>query len=518
MRSIVFILCLCALTVHAQYVDEYGISKANGEQMITFKNWPEAIRQYSALLEKHPGNLEYKYKLGMSYVYANVDKSKSLAYLLDLIAFEEKEKGFYETLAQAYFVNYEFDKAKEIYQDMVDSVSSNSKRAEYNKWIAQCEMSKKMMENPVKVSFENLGKNVNSEAPDFFPIVSPDESVIIFTTRREGVVGNLNSYAGYKTADIYTSKHKRNRYSQARSIGNPNTYGNEFTAGRSSTGSFITYTVNSEDNFNDIFVSEMGRRSFMPSKEFGGDGVNTKQDELGATLSDDGRVVYFSSNRDGGEGGFDIYYVQRLPTGEWSEIRNLGPVINTPGDEMYPCFGKDDKVLYFASNGHRGMGGLDLFKSVASNLPNTWEAPTNLGYPINSPFDDENISFADNERYAYMSKRLDDTFGDLDIYRLTFLEEKADYTLLTGRVLDQDSAVIAQKVKVEILYEETGTFVGSYIKNQKNGKYSAILSPGRYSVEVSGVAGYKDYKSVVLILGKNDLVEERVWDIVLERE
>lgn len=521
MRKVLFLaFCMISLFTKAQYVEEYPINKGNGDQMILFNNWPEAVRQFSALLEKDPDNLEYKYKLGKSYVYSDINKKKAMSYLMDLISFEQKEKDFYETLAQAYFVNYEFEKAKQVYKSMVDSVSSNSKRAEYNKWIAQCEMSKMMMLSPVKVSFENLGKNVNSEAPDFFPIVAPDESAVTYTTRRDGVVGNLFSYSGYKTADIYTSKHKRNRYSKSRSVGNPNTYGEEYTAGRSSTGSFITYTVNSEDNFNDIFVSEMGRRSYMPPKEFGGEDVNTKKDELGATLSIDGRIVYFSSNREGGEGGFDIYYVQRLPNGNWSAIRNLGPTINTAGDEKYPCFGKEDKTLYFASNGHKGMGGLDLFKSNASKseLPNTWEEPINLGYPINTPYDDLNISFAENERYAYMSKRFDDTFGDLDIYRLTFLDEKDEYTLVTGRVLDQDSVVVETKVKVEILYEETGIFVGSYIKNQETGKYSAILGPGRYSIEVKGLEGYKDYQKIYYVFGKNDRAERRVWDIVLERQ
>jgi len=124
-----------------------------------------------------------------------------------------------------------------------------------------------------------------------------------------------------------------------------------------------------------------------------------------------------------------------------------GAPINTSGDEMYPCFGKGDNVLYFASNGHEGMGGLDLFKSDAGNTrPNTWGLPTNLGYPINTLNDDKNISFAKNQRYAYMSERFDDSFGDLDIYRLTFLDEKDTYTLVLGRVLNQDSVVLKSEV------------------------------------------------------------------------
>jgi len=118
--------------------------------------------------------------------------------------------------------------------------------------------------------------------------------------------------------DSVLSETKRNKYSKARSIGNPNTYGNEYNAGRSNLGSFITYTVNSEDLFNDIFVSEKGRRFYMPLKEIDSEDVNGKKDELGSTLSDDGRVMYFVSNREGGKDGLDIYYLQRLPNGDWS--------------------------------------------------------------------------------------------------------------------------------------------------------------------------------------------------------
>jgi len=141
-----------------------------------------------------------------------------------------------------------------------------------------------------------------------------------------------------------------------------------------------------------------------------------------------------------------------------------------------------------------------------------------LGHPINTPYDDLTISYTKNPRYAYMAKRFDDSFGDLDIYRLTFFNEKDKYTLLTGRVLDQDSAVVKTEVTVEVLNDETGNVVGSYIKNQKNGKYAAILAPGEYSVEVFGIEGFKDYQKSINIPGKNDQSELKTWDLILEKK
>ena len=501
----------------AQYIEDYPANKKNGELMIETKNWPEAIRIYHELVEKDPENTKLRYFLGKAYAYADVDKRRSLSYLTELEAFEDKEDDFYESLAISYFFNYKFDEAKNVFRKIADSVSNPTKKTEFNTWALQCDISKKMMNSPIPVEFENLGENINSKAPDFLPIVTPDEGIIVYTTRRKGVVGNLNSYAGYKSSDIYTARHKRNKYSKGRSVGSPNTYGDEFTAGRSDNGKYLTYTVNSEDYYNDIFIAEKGRRSFMPPKSLHSDEIDGKPNELGSTLSNDGKILYFSSDRDGGMGGFDLWYVQRLPNGEWSEVRNLGSPINTKKDEKYPILADDETTLYFSSNGFEGMGGMDIYVAKAYTKPNTWQEPKNLGYPINTPFDDLNISFAENRRYAYMAKRLDDTFGDLDIYRLTFLGEKDNHTAINGRVMNIDStALVNRKIKIEVFYLNSGTFVGSYIVNERNGKYAAVLSPGQYTIEVKGVEGFKNYSQNIRVLGKNEYSQIRKFDLLLE--
>jgi len=254
----------------------------------------------------------------------------------------------------------------------------------------------------------------------------------------------------------------------------------------------------------------------MPPKVFDNDAVNKKSSEQGATLTNDGKRMYFSSDRAGGLGGHDIYYVQRLPTGAWSAPVNLGDPINTVKDEVYPLLMNEGATLYFSSDGHPGMGDKDLYKSTTKDDGLTWSKPTNLGYPINTPDDDLNISFAKNMRYAYMAKNLDDSFGDLDIYRLTFEDERDDHTLLTGRVLDSDSSAIQLDISMEIFSDGTGEMVGTYKVDKRFSKYSAILAPGMYVIEVMGVEGYADYTKNVKILGKNDLQKVRKFDIILE--
>ncbi|MFT6165987.1 MAG: tetratricopeptide (TPR) repeat protein [Vicingaceae bacterium] len=520
MKKIVLVTFIITslLQLRAQYVGVYEVSEGNCDFFIREGNWPEAVKCFSELLENDTSNLDYKYKLAKGYTFSNINKRKALNLLLKLDLVNYAANDFDEVFAQAYFFNYNFTKAKTLFSQLAEISQDSEVKIGYKKLIDQCDFAEEMIRNPVAVDFENLGANVNSDAPDFLPFVNPDESNVYFTTKREGVVGNLGSSEGFKTADIYYVKHKRNNYSRARSVGSPNTFGNEFTAGNSENGNYLIYTVNNEEVHFDLFVSELGRRSYMVAEPINYEELS-KSAEQGASLASDGQKFYFASDIEGGYGGYDLYVIKRLPNESWGQMKNLGSTVNTEGDEMYPMITDDSKTLYFSSNSHLGMGGMDLFKSsMSEDKQEAWKQPINLGHPINTPYDDLNISYARNRRYAYMAKRFDDSFGDLDIYRLTFFDEKDEYTLLTGRVLDQDSTALEAYVTVEVLHEETGNLIGTYIKNQKNGKYSAILAPGNYSVEVIGVGGFKDFQKGIEILGKNNRSEMRVLDLILEQE
>ena len=516
--SILLLFIVGVSRVKAQYIEQYPISPSNGDKMIEIKNFQEAVRQFSSLLKEEPSNEEYKFKLAIAYTYSQIDQKKGLEILEKMVEVKDKPKEFEEVYVDALHRNYRFNEAERILKKIIASSSDPEQTMLLQKKMEQIKTAQILIQRPLAVSFENLGKYVNSDAPDYLPLTTPDESIIVFSTRRTGVVGNLYDYGGYRTADIFICKHKKNKYSRARSIGSPNTYGNEHTAGQSEHGSFLIYNVNSEDSFDDLFVSEEGKRSYMPPKVFDSKVVNQKTSEVGATLTNDGTKMYFCSNREGGLGGYDLYSVQRLPNGEWGEPKNMGAPLNTHGDETYPYLLNDGMTLYFSSNGHASMGGLDLFKSERDNN-GQWGTPKNLGHPINTPNDDKNISFAKNKRYAYLAANREDSYGDLDIYRITFHEEKEDYTVVSGRVLASDSAtVVSGEVYVEVFSTIDESLYGSYVMSPKNGKYLAILPPGRYRLEILDVPGFKAFSKEVNLLGKNDFQETLQMDIVLKEE
>jgi len=502
----------------AQYIDPYSISSSNGDKMLEIENYPEVVRQYTALLKEDTANLEYKFKLAKGYNYSYIDRAKGLELLLELQTASEKPEGYLHELAIAYYNNMKFDQAIEVFEKLKQKASDQEEVKKYQDRITQCSRSKKMVAQPVGIDFEHLSDEVNSPAPDYLPIVEPDESNLMFTTRRDGVVGNLYDFKGYRPADIYTVRHRRNKYSRARSVGSPNTYGNEQTAGRSENGQYVVYNVNSDDHYNDLFISEKGRRSYMPPKIFDSEEVNQKTNELGGTLSNDGETFYFCSDRDGGFGGYDIYMVKRLPNGKWGFPKNIGPPVNTIGDENYPSLMNDGNTLYFSSNGHPGMGGRDIFKAVKDESSGKWKKVENIGYPINGVGEDLNISFAENTRYAYIATKRSDSYGDLDIYRISFQEKDDNYTLIYGRVLNPDSSVVQVDVLVEVIDLKDESLYGSYLMNKKNGKYSAILPAGEYRLEVIDTHGYQDFSKKIKLLGKNDFKQQLKLDLILSPE
>lgn len=508
--SFFLILFLSSMGSMAQYIEAFPLNKVNAEKMMEMKNYPEAVRQYSALFENDPNDIEVKLKLGIAYTNSNIDQKKGLELLEQVFLSSNKPEGSEMAYASALRKDYQYNKAIEIYTNLKSAENTEEIEGEIN----ACRQAQRLYSNPVGVDFENLGKNVNSNAPDYLPVVSPDESIVIFSSRRDGVVGNLYDYGGYRTADILMSKHKRNKYSRARSIGSPNTYGNEESAAISENGDYVTYHVDSDNSFSDIFVSQKGRRSYMPPKELNSDIVNSKAAEPGAVLSNDGRTMYFCSDREGGYGGFDIYVVKKLPHGVWGEPMNLGKTINTAKDEMYPSLRNNGQTLYFASDGYESLGGLDIFKSIRTE--NGWAPPANIGYPINSSSDDFNISFSENPRYAYISAKRDDSFGDLDIYRVVFLDEQEELTLIQGTLMTEDSTIIQKELLIEVFNRETEDFYGSYLSNPKNGKYNAILPPGKYRFEMIEMDEYSDVELNVTLSDKNDFVALKKINLILK--
>ena len=517
------LLCLFVffqgISLHAQYSKQLPINRSIAYEMLANQHYREAIRQFTALCKQEKSNNDYKLALARAYNYSSIDPKEGLEILEELNEDLKRPLGSFFELGVAYHKNYRFDDAIVVFEELKFATQDEGEIERMQEWIDRSNLAKMMMNEPVEVKIENLGQEVNSAAPDFLPLVEPDESAVYFTTRSNLVTGDLYDSSGYRTADVFVTRNRSDKYSKAKSIGSPNSIWNEYTAGRSENGEYMVYQVDNEALYRDLFVSEKGKRAFLDPKMVDSRELyQTSAAEISGAVSNDGRRIYFSSDREGGMGGFDIWVIRILPTGEWSEAQNLGPSINTPGDEKYPYLRGNEDLIYFSSNGHPGMGGLDLFIATRDKESKVWNPPTNMGFPVNTPDDDLSICYAANSRYAYIGSRRDGGFGDLDIYRLIFKDVKPEYTLLSGTISNQDSSMISVKVLIEVFDLYTGKLYGSYLMNRKTGRYHVILPPGDYRMEINDLYGYHDFKELIRIFGKNDFVPQKQLDITLRRD
>src|ERR1019366_3454891 len=365
----------------------------------------------------------------------------------------------------------------EKYLSMLSHHKDQEMKEEVIRQIEMCKVGKELTASPVKIKIENMGKNINSSYADYSPVLSADEATMIFTTRRSESTGGKLDDSGLFFEDIYISHKIDSIWSPAVSIGPPiNTDGNEATVGISVDGQIIL--IYKDDNGDgNIYATSLNGDQWTTPKKLN-DNINTKAWEPSAFISADGNTLYFTSNRDGGFGGRDIYKSNKLPDGEWAKATNLGSIINTPYDEDASFIHPDGVTLYFSSNGHNTMGGFDIF-STSLSANNEWTNPVNIGYPINTTEDDIFYVVSPDNKRAYYSSLKEGGIGEKDNYMITFSEYKEPpLTLLKGVITDICGRV-PPVIDITVTDNETEKVVGIYHSNSKTGQYLFILPPGK---------------------------------------
>lgn len=401
------------------------------------ENYRKALEEYEILARRESSNPEYNYKAGVCYLNTNFDKSKAIPHLefaAKTVSPFQKNAQF--ELSKAYMLNYRFDDAIASWHKFKEIAAPLPKEVlEYvEKQIENCNSAKKLMSNPLQVTFENLGAEVNSEFPDYYPFINDDEGELVFTSRRRGTTGNTETFDGFFTADIFLSTVKEGKWTKAKNAGPAlNTSGDDICTSLSPDGQFMFIYSETEEDYGDLIGSWKKNKSWQ-KRNLLDDNINTAELELAGSITADGQKLFFSSSRPEGRGGLDIWMSKKLPNGQWGKPLNLGDVINTKWDEDFPYISKDGTTLYFASQGHFNMGGYDIFKSVWNEETQQWSKPENLGYPINTPDDNMTICFSANGRYAYIAAYMPDSKGDLDIYRVTFHDKDENLTAIKGLI------------------------------------------------------------------------------------
>jgi outer membrane protein OmpA-like peptidoglycan-associated protein len=456
------------------------------DDYIDNENFAGAINLYQRMLDDDPENPQINFKLGFCYLNTIDQKAKAIEYIEKSVKSANKKKrktteflewSYY--LARAYQANYRYDDALNQYINVKEQTRNKQLIDIIDKEIAECSEGKGLIENPVDMSITNLGDSINSEYSDHSPFLSADESVLIFTSRRKGPVSEEMGPSGEYDENIYICYNDSGKWSKPVSIGeNINTPDHEASIGLSVDGQKLFIYKSDEEG--SIYTSDLNGDTWgLPVKL--GPTVNTKYRETDACLSPDGNKLYFTSDRKGGFGGLDIYESYKLINGGWSEARNLGEGINTPGDERAPFMHADGVTLYFSSKGHGGLGGFDIFSCKLNDF-NTWSKPDNLGYPINTSSEDLFYITTADRKHSYYASNQESGFGKTDLYVITLKEtETANITVMTGKIYICRGNL--PEVSITVMDYKTDEVVGIYTPNSKTGKFLFVLNKGgRYKV------------------------------------
>ena len=324
-----------------------------------------------------------------------------------------------------------------IFQEREKDITPLAK--EFEKAMETATFGKEAIKNPMHFNPINMGPNINSEHDEYLAALTADEQEIIFTVRQPRNENTICVFCQTEE-DFYASKQVNNSWQPREALGAPIKSGyNEGAQCISPDGRYLFYTLCNTDygmgSCDLYWAKRIGDRWSRP-RNFG-EPVNSKHWESQPTIAPDGRTIIFASNRPGGYGGVDLWKTTMIEEGVFSTPENLGPVINTKGDDTAPFIHSDGKTLYFCSDGRPGMGGKDIYYATLLN-DSSWSQPVNMGYPLNTPADEINISINAAGNTGYIASDKEGGFGGLDLYSFT-LDEKlrpTPVTYLKGRVID----------------------------------------------------------------------------------
>ncbi|MDB4173847.1 OmpA family protein [Bacteroidia bacterium] len=378
----------------------------------SYGDYDEAIKYFKQAIKKEPGYTDAHDALANTYQRKNELDNAISVYKKLLTIKSDHYFALYE-LGSIYFDRESLDSSAYYFGQFLSVNKTNdryAKTAEVK--IQNISFAKEAMKNPVDITPTNMGPSINTREQEYSPAFSIDEQTL-YITRREGQLTNNRP-----NEDLYYAENIGDNWTEIKNLGPPiNTVENEGAFSVSADGHYIFFTSCSRPGGKgqcDIWLTidkdgKWGQPLNLQSP------INTKNWESQPSISSNGRILYFSSDRLGGFGGIDIWKSTFTDSG-WSKPVNLGPEINTSKDEQFPFIHSDNVTLYFSSEGHPGMGKSDLF--VTHLRPDgKWQKPQNLGYPINTTGYDWNIVVSRDGKTAYYSSdKMPDGKGGLDIY------------------------------------------------------------------------------------------------------
>lgn len=480
-----------------------------------FKDQNEAaIKEFEKALKYEP-----------SFINAHLQRA---ACYYAMANFKEAEKGFekvieidplynkkvFYTLALTEMKQEKFEEAARHYIAYIDTNPRNKTLlTKAKKHLNNCNFIVEALKNPVPFAPFSLGDEINTPAWEYLPSLTADENLLVYTF----------ADARRSNEDFFISRKIDGVWQKGQPIKAINTPLNEGAQSISADGKLMIFTAcDRKDGYGrcDLYYSEVQNNRWTKPLNMGAQ-INSKSSDRQPSISANGQTLYFSSNRSGGHGGYDLWASQRKADGSWGKPVNLGPTVNTPDHESTPFIHADGKSLYFMSDGHPGMGKFDLY-FTRLKAGEQWETPTNLGYPINTRANDAALVISLDGQTAYFAsdrdyqKATEDERPTTDLYSFELYKAARPnaVTYVKAKVIDADSQS-PLKAKVEFIDLISGKTHTSSVTDS-DGEFLICLPAGTdYALNVSK-EGFLFHSENFALKGSNQLNQPFLLEIALQ--
>jgi OmpA-OmpF porin, OOP family len=475
----------------------------------------QAFELLNQAIQKDKNFCEAYYRMGLVH-YAVKDLKKAIEWMnkgLALTADPRKQKIFYYDLTEFHLQSGDYANAKKLATQFLALEKINKQKIEAaTLWLKTSDFALNNSKATTQYQPRLLSDTVNCFEMQYFPVLTADEQQLFFT-RRNGTSDN-------DTEDLVVStKDARGRWAKPVSVSpNINTPENEGTCSVSADGRQIIFTsCRGRKSYGgcDLFMSEKKGDDWSEPINLG-PGVNSTYWESQPTLSADGRVLYFASERKAGRGGKDIYVSYKNEKGAWSRAELLPPAINSSRDDVSPFIHANGRTLFFASDGRIGFGGFDIY--VTEKIDGVWTEPKNFGAPVNNYEDQFSLFITADGKRGFYSHERDRNENTARLFEITLPDDMQvahNSNYVKGIISDEETRkpILA---KIELMDVKKNELVSVVSSDSVNGKYLMVLTYGSdYGLFVSA-PGYL-YKSFHFNYEQTNRLEPIAIDIALQQ-
>ena len=478
------------------------------------KNYESALPLYQQAVDQGVSDPLVHYRLGVCYTYAPSlsEQYKAIPFLeraLKQKAQADIPNEVHYYLGQMYHKDIKINEAieqLEIYQKTLTDKDKKEQK-EVDRLLEVCNNALFLVSEHRSIVINSF-EAINSEYTEYNPLITADESMLAYTAVREE--------NGRVTEKIYTAHRNKGGTWETPTPINIKSKTHVGTAGISPDGQEMLVFIAGANHSGSLYAIRKEAKGWSNPTTLGSQ-INSQQYlETTASITPDGKTIYFASNRRDGYGGLDLYKAVKQANGAWSKPENLGPEINTEFNEDAPFIHPDSRTLFFTSDGHNTMGGTDIFKTYFAG--GKWQRPTNLGYPINTPTNDNYFTLTANAKIGYFSSERKGGKGGQDIYYFEMPAHEANIplTLIKGKILVDEDGLKPVPTTIKVVDVDANREVQYvYSPNPATGKYLIILPPGRNYDLIVESEGYLPY-TVNINLPNQQYFYELYQEIILK--